>query len=874
MIKELPKVYEPSESEDKIYRFWLDNGLFNAEPSPDKKPYSIVIPPPNVTGQLHMGHALDDTLQDILIRTKRMQGYSTLWMPGTDHAGIATQIKVEAELRKEGKTRYDLGREEFLKLVWAWKEKYGSRIIHQLYKLGASCDWRRLRFTMDEGLSKAVRETFVSLYEKGLIYKGNRIINRCPNCETALSDAEVEYNEQAGKLWYIKYQIEGTDDWIEIATTRPETMMGDTGIAVNPEDERFKHLIGKNAILPLMNRPIPIFADEYVEKDFGTGCVKVTPCHDPNDFEMGLRHNLEFILIMDDKGRINENGGKYCGLDRMEARKQVVEDLDKLGLLTKIEDYSHNVGTCYRCGTNVEPITSSQWFVKMEPLAKEDLSQIQKGTVKFIPERFTKTYTNWMENVHDWCISRQLWWGHRIPAWYCEDCSHITVSRKDPDCCEKCGSKRINQDEDVLDTWFSSALWPFSTMGWPEKTKELEYYYPTNVLVTGYDIIFFWVARMICFGFEQMKERPFKEVFLHGIVRDSQGRKMSKSLGNGIDPIDVIDKYGADALRFTLVTGNSPGNDTRFYYERVEANRNFCNKIWNASRFVMMNLTVEDFKLPEKLSIEDKWILTLYNRLVREVTENIEKYELGVAADKLYSFIWDKYCDWYIELCKTRLNDSQDKEANECAQRVLGHVLTGTLKLLHPFMPFITESIWQALPHEGVSIMVSDWEKTDDRYIFPDAVAQMEQIMEAVKTIRNRRSEMNVPPSRRAALTIVTDSPELFSSAEPFLKRLAGASTVTVSDKTPENADSMVSCATNAAHIFMPLNELVDVEKERERIKGEIAKSEKFAAAIEGKLSNQNFVSRAPEAVVNAEREKLEKTKALIEKLKNSLKLI
>ncbi|MBQ7624714.1 MAG: valine--tRNA ligase [Clostridia bacterium] len=874
MIKELPKVYEPSESEDRIYKFWLDNGLFNAEPSPDKKPYSIVIPPPNVTGQLHMGHAFDDTLQDVLIRTKRMQGYSTLWMPGTDHAGIATQIKVEAELRKEGLTRYDLGREEFLKRVWAWKEKFGSRIITQLYKLGASCDWRRLRFTMDEGLSKAVRETFVSLYEKGLIYKGNRIINWCPHCETALSDAEVEYSEQAGKLWYIKYQIEGSDDFLEIATTRPETMMGDTGIAVNPNDERYRHLIGKKAILPLMNRPIPIFADDYVEMDFGTGCVKVTPCHDPNDFDMGKRHDLEFILVIDGNGKINKNGGKYCGLDRLEARKQVIEDLDKLGLLTKTEDYSHNVGTCYRCGTNVEPMTSSQWFVKMEPLAKEDLAAVRRGDIKFIPERFTKTYTNWMENVHDWCISRQLWWGHRIPAWYCKDCGHITVSREDPDKCEKCGSANIKQDEDVLDTWFSSALWPFSTMGWPEKTRELEYYYPTNVLVTGYDIIFFWVARMICFGLEQMKERPFKEVFLHGIVRDSQGRKMSKSLGNGIDPIEVIEKYGADALRFTLITGNSPGNDTRFYYERVEANRNFCNKIWNASRFVMMNLTVEDFTLPEKLSLEDKWILTLYNRLVREVTENIEKYELGVAADKLYSFIWDKYCDWYIELCKTRLLDGNDKEGSECAQRVLGHVLCGTLKLLHPFMPFITENIWQALPHKGVSIMVSEWEKPDERYEFPSAVAEMEQIMEAVRVVRNRRSEMNVPPSKRAALTIVTKSPELFAGAEPFLKRLASASSVTVADKTPENADSMVSCATDAAHIFMPLSELVDLEKEKERIKGEIAKSEKFAASIEAKLSNENFVSRAPEAVVSAEREKLEKTKALIEKLRHSLEIL
>ncbi len=874
MIKELPKVYEPKDTEDKLYQFWMDNGLFNAEVDKNKKPFSIVIPPPNVTGQLHMGHALDNTLQDILIRTKRMQGYSTLWMPGTDHAGIATQIKVEAELRKDGLTRYDLGREKFLEKVWEWKETYGSRIINQLHKLGASCDWRRTRFTMDEGLSKAVREVFVTLYEKGLIYKGNRIINWCPECTTALSDAEVEYSEQAGHLWYIKYQIENSDEYLEIATTRPETMMGDSGIAVNPKDERYKHLIGKNAILPLMNRPIPIFADDYVEMDFGTGCVKVTPCHDPNDFDMGKRHDLEFILVMDGDGKINKNGGKYCGMDRMEARKAVVKDLEELGLLTRTEDYKHNVGACYRCGTNVEPMTSAQWFVKMAPFAEHDIEAVKRGDIRFVPERFTKTYMNWMENVHDWCISRQLWWGHRIPAWYCADCGHITVSRTDPDKCEKCGSVHIKQDEDVLDTWFSSGMWPFSTMGWPEKTAELEYYYPTNVLVTGYDIIFFWVARMIAFGLEVMEEKPFNDVFLHGIVRDSQGRKMSKSLGNGIDPLEVIEKYGADALRFTLVTGNSPGNDTRFYYERVEANRNFCNKIWNASRFVMMNLTVDDFTLPENLSIEDKWILTLYNQLVKEVTENIEKYELGVAADKLYSFIWDKYCDWYIELCKTRLSADADKQANECAQKVLGHVLVGTLKLLHPFMPFITETIWQALPHEGKSIMVSEWEKFDEKLVFPDAVAEMEQIMDVVRVVRNRRSEMNVPPSKRASLTIVTESPELFAQAEPFLKKLAWASDVIVCSDMPANADSMVSCATNVAHVFMPLSELVDTEKEKARINGEIEKAKKFVASLEAKLSNENFVAKAPAAVVAAEREKLEKNKALIAKLEDSLRLL
>ena len=874
MIKELPKVYEPKESEDKLYQFWMDNGLFNAEVDKSKKPFSIVIPPPNVTGQLHMGHALDNTLQDILIRTKRMQGYSTLWMPGTDHAGIATQIKVEAELRKEGLTRYDLGREKFLEKVWEWKEMYGSRIINQLHKLGASCDWRRTRFTMDEGLSRAVREVFVKLYEKGLIYKGNRIINWCPECTTALSDAEVEYTEQAGHLWYIKYQIENSDEYLEIATTRPETMMGDSGIAVNPKDERYAHLIGKNAILPLMNRPIPIFADDYVEMDFGTGCVKVTPCHDPNDFDMGKRHDLEFILVMDGDGKINKNGGKYCGLDRMEARKAVVADLEAQGLLTKVEEYKHNVGSCYRCGTNVEPMTSAQWFVKMAPMAEEDLKNVLGGDIRFVPERFTKTYTNWMENVHDWCISRQLWWGHRIPAWYCADCGHITVSRNDPDCCEKCKSKNIKQDDDVLDTWFSSGMWPFSTMGWPDNTEELDFYYPTSVLVTGYDIIFFWVARMICFGYEVMKEKPFSDVFLHGIVRDSQGRKMSKSLGNGIDPLEVIDKYGADALRFTLVTGNSPGNDTRFYYERVESNRNFCNKIWNASRFVMMNLTVEDFELPEELALEDKWILSLYNQLVKEVTDNIEKYELGVAADKLYSFIWDNYCDWYIELCKTRLGTDADKKANECAQRVLGYVLVGILKLLHPFMPFITETIWQALPHNGVSIMVSEWEKYDEKLVFPEAVEEMEQIMEVIRVVRNRRSEMNVPPSKKASLTIVTEKPQLFAQAEPFLKKLAWANDVIVSTIMPENADTMVSCATDIAHVFMPLSDLVDAEKEKARINGEIEKAKKFVASLEAKLSNESFVQKAPAAIVEAEKQKLEKNKALIAKLEDSLRLL
>ena len=869
--KELPKTYDPKETEGRLYTFWKDSGFFNAEVDPNKEPFSIVLPPPNVTGQLHMGHAFDNTLQDILIRTKRMQGYSTLWMPGTDHAGIATQIKVEEELRKEGLTRYDLGREAFLEKVWAWKEKYGSRIIQQLQRMGASCDWRRERFTMDEGCSKAVKEVFVDLYQKGLIYKGSRIINWCPNCTTALSDAEVEYAEQPGNLWHIKYPIAGSDEYLVVATTRPETMMGDTGIAVNPEDKRYQHLIGKKAILPIMNREIPIFADEYVEMDFGTGCVKVTPCHDPNDFEMGKRHDLEFILVMNGDASINENGGKYEGMSRMECRKAIVKDLEEQGYLIKVEDYKHNVGSCYRCHTTVEPITSAQWFVKMEPLAKDALDVVYKGDIQFVPERFTKTYTNWMENVHDWCISRQLWWGHQIPAYYCDECGHMEVSKETVTVCPKCGSTKVRQDEDVLDTWFSSALWPFSTMGWPEKTPELDYFYPTNVLVTGYDIIFFWVARMIFSGMEQMKERPFKDVFIHGIVRDSQGRKMSKSLGNGIDPLEIIEQFGADALRFTLVTGVGPGNDTRFYTERVEANRNFCNKIWNASRFLMMNLTCEDFTLPAELDLEDKWILSKYNTLVREVTENIDKYELGIAADKLYSFIWDNFCDWYIELCKTRLMNQENAEASQRAQKVLGYVLSGTLQLLHPFMPFITESIWQALPHEGPSIMVSQWPKAVDALDFPAEEREMEEIMAAIRAVRNRRSEMNVPPSKKAALILVTHKPDLFAGAEPFMKRLAWASEVSISDTAPADAAKMVSCVTESVQIFMPMSDLVDLDKERERLTKEKENALQQIARIEGKLNNEGFVAKAPAAVVNAEREKLEKFRTVVAKLDDSL---
>ena len=871
--KELPKTYDPKASEKRLYQFWLDGGFFNADVDKTKPAFSIVLPPPNVTGQLHMGHAFDDTLQDILIRTKRMQGYSALWMPGTDHAGIATQIKVEEALRQEGLTRYDLGREKFLERVWAWKEKYGSRIITQLQSMGCSCDWRRLRFTMDEGCSKAVKEVFVDLYQKGYIYKGSRIINWCPHCTTALSDAEVEYTDKPGHLWYIRYPLtDGSGDLV-VATTRPETMMGDTGVAVNPEDERFKHLVGKTCILPIMNREIPIVADDYVELGFGTGAVKMTPAHDPNDFEVGLRHNLDVIRVIADDGTINENGGKYQGMDRYECRKAIVRDLEEQGYLVKTEDYSHNVGTCYRCHNDVEPLISAQWFVKMEPLAKEALRVVYDGDIKFVPERFAKTYTNWMENVHDWCISRQLWWGHQIPAYYCDDCGEMTVSKETVTVCPKCGGKHVHQDEDVLDTWFSSALWPFSTMGWPDKTPELDYFYPTSVLVTGYDIIFFWVARMIFSGMEQMKAVPFRDVFIHGIVRDDKGRKMSKSLGNGIDPIEVIDKYGADALRFTLSTGIGPGNDTRFYYERVEANRNFCNKIWNASRFLLMNLEAEDFTLPAQLDLEDKWILSKYNTLVKEVTENIDKYELGIAADKLYSFIWDNFCDWYIELCKTRLT-GEDKEASLRAQKVLGHVLSGTMQLLHPFMPFITEEIWQALPHEGPSIMVSSWPKADDRLIFPAEEAEMEEIMAAIRAIRNRRSEMNVPPSNKAALIIVTQKPDLVADAEPFMKRLAWASQVTVQSEAPADAGKMVACVTQACQVLMPMADLVDLDKERERLEKELENAENMVKRTQAKLQNESFVSRAPQNVVDAEKEKLQKYGELAEKLRASIQAL
>ena len=868
-MKELPKVYDPQQVEGRIYQLWMDHDCFKAEPDPDKKPFSIVMPPPNVTGQLHMGHAMDATLQDILTRFKRMQGYSALWLPGTDHAGIATQIKVEEDLRvNEGLTRYDLGREKFLKRVGQWKEKYGNRIVEQQKKMGASCDWSRSRFTMDEGCSRAVRETFCELYDKGLIYKGSRIINWCPHCLTALSDAEVEYVDKPGHLWHIRYPLADGSGDIVVATTRPETMMGDTGVAVNPEDEKFKHLIGKTCILPIMNREIPIVGDEYCEIGFGTGAVKMTPAHDPNDFEVGLRHNLEVIRVIADDGHINENGGKYNGMDRYECRKALVKDLEEQGYLVKTEPYSHNVGTCYRCHNDVEPLISAQWFVKMEPLAKEAIRVVNDGTIRFVPERFTKTYINWMENVHDWCISRQLWWGHQIPAWYCDECGHINVKREDPTECEKCGCKHLTREEDVLDTWFSSALWPFSTMGWPDQNAaDLNYWYPTSVMVTGYDIIFFWVARMIFSGMEQMKREPFKTVFIHGLVRDDKGRKMSKSLGNGIDPLEMAEKYGADALRFNLITGNSPGNDMRFYVEKTEAMRNFCNKIWNASRFVMMNLTIDKVALPEKLELEDKWILSKLNTLIREVTDNMDAFELGVASAKVYDFIWDNYCDWFIELTKNRLN-SEDPAARENAQNVLCYVLIETLKLLHPFMPFITEEIYQALPHTEEFLMLSKWPEYGEALSFPAEEEAMQNVIEAITAIRARRNEMNVGPGRKVHYTIATAHSDEFTAGIPFFTRLASASDVTIvgADEIPA-ADGMVEVDTHAARIFMPLAELVDFEKELARIAREKANAEKQLAGIMNKLNNPGFMAKAPEAVINGAREDAAKLQALIEKL-------
>ena len=872
MARELPKVYEPQQVESRIYKMWEDKKYFRPAKKEGAKSFTIVMPPPNVTGQLHMGHAMDATLQDTLIRYKRMQGYNTLWLPGVDHAGIATQIKVEEELRKEGLTRYDLGREKFLERVWDWKQKYGNRIVEQQKKLGASCDWDRARFTMDEGCSEAVREVFVSLYEKGLIYKGSRIINWCPHCVTALSDAEVEYVDKPGHLWHIRYPLTDGSGDVVVATTRPETMLGDTGVCVNPADERYTAIVGKTVTLPLVNKQIPIVADDYAEMDFGTGCVKMTPAHDPNDFEVGLRHNLEVIRVLDDNGKMNAYGGKYEGMDRYAAREAVIADLEQQGFLVKTEEYSHNVGTCYRCHNDVEPIISAQWFVKMKPLAQEAIRVVKDGETRFVPDRFSKTYLNWMENVRDWCISRQLWWGHQIPAWTCDDCGHITVSRKDACKCEKCGSLNITRDPDVLDTWFSSALWPFETLGWPEKTQDLAEFYPTDVLVTGYDIIFFWVARMIFSGCEHTKQTPFHTVLIHGLVRDDKGRKMSKSLGNGIDPLEMIEKYGCDALRMNMVTGNSPGNDMRFYVERCEAMRNFANKLWNASRYVMMNLGEETscgLPAPEDLTTADKWVLSKLNNLIAEVTENFDKYELGVAVQKIYDFVWDTYCDWYIELTKTSLYSEDPKQKNSALQ-VLVYVLDQTLRLLHPFMPFITEEIWQNLPHDGDALIVAQWPVYSDALSFKAEADAMESVMQAIRAIRNRRADMNVPPSKKASLFITTAKQDVFKEGTAYLERLAYADAVTILSEEPSDINGMVCCTTADAKLYIPMGQLVDKDKELERVAKELEKARANLASIEKKLSNENFTARAPESVVNAEREKANKAKDLIAQLEQS----
>ena len=866
MKSELAKTYAPREFEDRIYQNWCDKGYFTPDVNDGKPPFSVVIPPPNVTGQLHMGHALDETLQDILVRYKRMQGFSTLWIPGTDHAGIATQIKVEEQLRKnENLTRYDLGREKFLERVWDWKHQYGSRIINQLKKLGTSCDWTRERFTMDEGCSRAVKEVFVNLYEKGLIYRGNRIINWCPHCATALSDAEVEYSEQAGHFWHIKYPIKGSDKYVEIATTRPETMFGDTAVAVNPNDERYTDLVGKTLILPIVGREIPVIADDYVEIGFGTGCVKITPAHDPNDFLVGQRHGLEQIKVMNDDATINHFGGKYEGMDRYEARDALVADLEAEGYLIKVEPHTHNVGTCYRCGTTVEPITSNQWFVKMQPLAEPALEVVRDGRVRFDPERFTKIYTNWMANVHDWCISRQLWWGHRIPAYYCSGCGEMVVSKTDVDTCPKCGG-HMTQESDVLDTWFSSALWPFSTLGWPDKTPELAKYYPTSVLVTGYDIIFFWVARMIFSGLEHMGKEPFSTVFIHGLVRDAKGRKMSKSLGNGIDPLEVIDKYGADALRFALATGNAPGNDMRFSDEKIEAARNFANKLWNAARFVLMNLDIDEVKLPEAadLALEDKWILDKLNDLAANVCQNLDHYEVGVSLANIYDFVWDMFCDWYIELCKPRLS-----AGDKTAQNVIAYVLRETLKLLHPFMPFITEEIYQKLPRDAESIMISAFPRENPALHFDVEAAEMEKIIALIKAIRARRTEMGVAPSRRAKLYIVTKSTETFADAAPFFQKLAGASEVELADSYADS--TAVQIITDSAAAYIPLADMIDFEAERKRLTTELEKNANEIKRVEAKLANEGFTSKAPAAVIEGERQKLEKYREVRRGLEDAL---
>lgn len=870
MSRELAKIYNPGEVEDRIYAFWLKGGYFHAEPDSKKKPYTIVIPPPNITGQLHLGHAMDETLQDILIRWRRMQGYSALWVPGTDHASIATEAKIVEAMHKEGLTKEQIGREEFLKRAWAWKDKFGGRIEQQLRKLGVSCDWDRERFTLDEGCSKAVREVFCRMYEKGLIYRGERIVNWCPHCKTTISDAEVEFEEKDGSFWHLRYPFKDGSGYLELATTRPETMLGDTAVAVHPEDERYKDMVGKTLILPLVGREIPVVADEYVERDFGTGVVKITPAHDPNDFEVGRRHHLDVINVMNDDGSINENGGKYAGMSGLDARKQIVKELDEQGFLVSIEPIKHNVGTCYRCGSTIEPRVSKQWFVKMEPLAKPAIKAVRDKDVQFIPDRMEKIYFNWMENIKDWCISRQLWWGHRIPAWYCPDCGEMTVSRTDLDTCPKCGGHHLQQDPDTLDTWFSSALWPFSVLGWPDKTKELEYYYPTNTLVTAYDIIFFWVARMIFSGIEQMGEVPFDTVFFHGLVRDNQGRKMSKSLGNGIDPLEVIDNYGADALRFTLITGISPGNDSRYSDERVQASRNFANKIWNASRFILMNIEGKDVPdaLPKMLSMEDKWILDAFNKLACEINDNLEKFEFGIAAQKLHDFLWDQFCDWYIEIAKIRLNGSDEAAAQQVRQ-VLVWVMSRTLALLHPFMPYITEEIWQTLPHTGEALVTAPYPLYDEKLDFTEDAAKMETIMAAVRGVRNRRSEMNVEPSRKTTLHIASAKAETFLAGEEIFKRLAFATGIEVA---PSFAlDGAVTIVTPDAKIYIQMDELVDKEAERKRLTKELETAQKGYQNAQAKLANEKFMSKAPEKVVEGVRANAQKLKEHIELIQSSL---
>ncbi len=877
MSKEHAKTYDPKGLEDRIYQKWLDNKYFHAEVNRDKKPFTIVMPPPNVTGQLHMGHALDETMQDILIRFKRMQGYEALWQPGTDHAAIATEVKVIEKLKEQGIDKNEIGREEFLKHAWEWKEEYGGKIINQLKKLGASADWDRERFTMDEGCSKAVQEVFIKLYEKGYIYKGSRIINWCPVCQTSISDAEVEHEDQDGFFWHINYPVVGEEgQFVEIATTRPETLLGDTAVAVNPEDERYKHLVGKMLKLPLTDREIPVVADEYVDKEFGTGCVKITPAHDPNDFEVGKRHNLPEINIMNDDATINELGGKYAGMDRYEARKAMVEDLKELGLLVKVVPHSHNVGTHDRCGTTVEPMIKPQWFVRMKEMGEAAIKTLQDGNLQFVPDRFDKIYMHWLENIRDWCISRQLWWGHRIPAYYCDECGETVVAREMPGKCPKCGCTHLTQDEDTLDTWFSSALWPFSTLGWPDKTEEMKYFYPTDVLVTGYDIIFFWVIRMVFSGLEQTGKTPFHHVLIHGLVRDSQGRKMSKSLGNGIDPLEIIDQYGADALRLTLMTGNAPGNDMRFYMERVEASRNFANKVWNASRFIMMNL--EKAEVPAKIDLAsltsaDKWILSKVNTLAKDVTENLDKYELGIAVQKVYDFIWEEFCDWYIEMVKPRLYNDEDT-TKAAALWNLKTVLANALKMLHPYMPFITEEIFCTLCPEEESIMISSWPEFKTEWDFKADEEAVEIIKEAVRSIRNVRTGMNVPPSKKAKVFVVSEDEAVrtvFENGKVFFASLGYASEVLVqADKEGIDEDA-VSAVTGKAVIYMPFAELVDIDKEIERLKKEEEKLTKELARVNGMLSNERFISKAPEAKIAEEREKLEKYTNMMEQVKQRL---